>query len=87
MNIIDIIIIIVLAFGFVLGFLRGFTKELVNFLGLFVVLILSFILKNLFLTSYHLLSLEKRHHPTIKCSYIIIPNIYSYINSICLFFY
>ena len=46
MNIIDIIIIIVLAFGFVLGFLRGFTKELVNFLGLFVVLILSFILKN-----------------------------------------
>ena len=46
MNIIDIVIIIVLVFGFILGFLRGFTKELVNFLGLFVVLILSFILKN-----------------------------------------
>ena len=46
MNIIDIVIIIVLVFGFILGFLRGFTKELVNFLGLFVVLILSFIFKN-----------------------------------------
>lgn len=46
MNAIDIVIIIILAFGFLLGFVRGFTKELVNFLGLFVVLVLSFILKN-----------------------------------------
>lgn len=46
MNVIDIIIIIVLGFGFVLGFFRGFTKELVNFLGLISILILSFILKN-----------------------------------------
>ena len=46
MNFIDIIIITILLFGFVLGFIRGFTKELVNFLGLFVVLILSFLLKN-----------------------------------------
>ena len=46
MNVIDIIILIVLGFGFVLGFFRGFTKELVNFLGLLAVLILSFILKN-----------------------------------------
>ena len=46
MSTIDIAIIVLLAFGFILGFLRGFTKELVNFLGLFVVLILSFILKN-----------------------------------------
>lgn len=46
MNVIDIVIIILLALGFLLGFARGFTKELVNFLGLFVVLVLSFILKN-----------------------------------------
>ena len=46
MNVIDIVIIIVLAFGFILGFMRGFTKELVNFLGLFAVLVLSFIFKN-----------------------------------------
>lgn len=46
MYIIDIIIIILLCFGFLLGFVRGFTRELVNFLGLIVVLVLSFILKN-----------------------------------------
>ena len=43
---VDIVILIVLAFGFFIGFIRGFTKELVNFLGLFVVLVLSFIFKN-----------------------------------------
>ena len=46
MNIVDIVILIILAFGFFIGFIRGFTKELVNFLGLFAILAFSFILKN-----------------------------------------
>lgn len=44
--IIDILLIIILLFGFVIGFKRGFTKQLVSFLGILIVLILSFILKN-----------------------------------------
>ena len=46
MNIIDIVILIFLAFGALIGFKRGFTRELVSLLGIFVILILSFILKN-----------------------------------------
>jgi len=46
MNIIDIIIIILLAFGALLGFKRGFTKALVKGLGTFIVVILAFLLKN-----------------------------------------
>lgn len=46
MNIIDIIIIIILAFGAVLGFKRGFTKALVKGAGFIVVVILAFLLKN-----------------------------------------
>ena len=41
-----LLILILLAFGALLGFKRGFTRELVSFLGIFVILILSFILKN-----------------------------------------
>ena len=46
MNILDIVILILIAFGAILGFKRGFTRELVSLLGIFVILILSFILKN-----------------------------------------
>lgn len=46
MNIVDIIILILLAFGALIGFKRGFTRELVSLVGIFVILILSFMLKN-----------------------------------------
>ena len=46
MNIVDIIILIFLAFGAVSGFKRGFTKQLLSSLGLILVVIVSFILKN-----------------------------------------
>ena len=46
MSVVDIVILIFLAFGVLLGFKRGFTRELVSFIGIFVILILSFILKN-----------------------------------------
>lgn len=43
---IDIIILIFIAFGFLIGFKRGFTRELVSFIEIFVIIVLSFILKN-----------------------------------------
>lgn len=46
MNVVDIVILILIAFGGLLGFKRGFTRELVSLLGIFVILFLSFILKN-----------------------------------------
>lgn len=46
MNIVDILILIFLGFGALIGFKRGFTRQLVSFLGIFVILILSFVLKN-----------------------------------------
>lgn len=46
MNVVDILILIFLVFGALLGFVRGFTKQLVSLLGIFVILVLSFILKN-----------------------------------------
>lgn len=46
MNIVDIIIFIILAFGALLGFKRGFTRTLVESLGLIVVIVLAFYLKN-----------------------------------------
>ena len=46
MNVVDIIILIFLAFGAVLGFKRGFTKQLVSLVGIFAIIILSFLLKN-----------------------------------------
>ena len=42
----DIIILIFLAFGALLGFKRGFTRQLVALVGLVVIIILSFLLKN-----------------------------------------
>ncbi len=46
MNIADIVIIIFILFGALLGFKRGFTRELVSFVGVFLIIILSFLLKN-----------------------------------------
>lgn len=46
MNVVDIVILIFLAFGALIGFKRGFTHELVSLLGIFVIIILSYILKN-----------------------------------------
>lgn len=46
MNIIDAVIILVLLAGAVFGLKRGFTKQLLSFLGIFVVVVLAFWLKN-----------------------------------------
>lgn len=46
MSIVDIIILIFLGFGALIGFKRGFTRQLVSLVGIFVILILSFLLKN-----------------------------------------
>lgn len=46
MNIVDALIILVIIAGGLVGFKKGFTRELVSFLGVFVVIILSFLLKN-----------------------------------------
>lgn len=46
MDITSIIILIILAFGALIGFKRGFTRQLVSLLGIFIVLVLSFMLKN-----------------------------------------
>lgn len=46
MNIVDIGIVIMLLFGAILGFKRGFTNELVNAIGLILVIALAFIFKN-----------------------------------------
>ena len=46
MNIVDVIIIIFLAFGALVGFRRGFTKQLISSVGLIAVVILAFIFKN-----------------------------------------
>ena len=43
---VDLIIILVIILCGLIGLKRGFTKELVCFLGFFLVIILSFILKN-----------------------------------------
>ena len=42
----DIAILIFLAFGALLGFKRGFTRQLVCLIGIFAILVLSYILKN-----------------------------------------
>ena len=46
MNIVDALIILVIIAGGLVGFKKGFTRELVSFLGVFLVIILSFLLKN-----------------------------------------
>lgn len=46
MNIADIVILIALALGAVAGFKAGVIKKTVDFLGIFIIIILSFYLKN-----------------------------------------
>ena len=46
MGIVDIIILIFLAFGALIGFKRGFTRQLVSLVGIFVIIVLSFLFKN-----------------------------------------
>lgn len=46
LTIIDLLILILIAFSAILGFKKGFTKELVSFLGFFIIVVLAFILKN-----------------------------------------
>ena len=46
MNIVDILIIIFILIGGLLGFKRGAVKEFVSAIGFFVVVVLSFLLKN-----------------------------------------
>lgn len=46
MSIVDIILLVVLAFGALIGFKRGFTKELVSFIGFILAVVLAFYLKD-----------------------------------------
>lgn len=46
MNIVDVMVVLFLLLGAILGFKRGFTRALVSFLGVLVILILSYIFKN-----------------------------------------
>lgn len=46
MNIVDIIIIIFILFGFLIGWKNGFTKQLVTTIGFILAVILAYILKN-----------------------------------------
>ncbi len=46
MNVVDVLIIIFLIFGIFIGFKRGFTRQLVSLVAIFMILILSFLLKN-----------------------------------------
>ncbi len=46
MNIVDFIIILIILGCGLIGFKRGLTRELVSFLGFFIVIVLSFYLKN-----------------------------------------
>lgn len=46
MSIVDLIFIMVIIISGLIGFKRGFTKELVCFVGFFLIIVLSFLLKN-----------------------------------------
>lgn len=46
MNVVDIIIIIFLMFGFLIGWKRGFTRQILAVVGIFVSIILSYFLKD-----------------------------------------
>lgn len=46
MNIVDIIILIFIAFGALLGWKHGFFKQLISFVGVILIVILAFFLKN-----------------------------------------
>lgn len=46
MSIVDIVILIFLGFGALIGLKRGFTRQLVSLIGIFAIIIFSFLLKN-----------------------------------------
>lgn len=46
MNLIDAIIILFLVLGAIMGFKHGFTRQLVSFLGILIITVVSFFLKN-----------------------------------------
>ncbi len=46
MNVVDLIILIVIVIGGLIGGKRGFTRQLISFVGIFAILIFSFLLKN-----------------------------------------
>ena len=46
MFLVDIVILLFLGFGFVIGFKRGFTRELVSLVGIILITVLAFIIKN-----------------------------------------
>ncbi len=46
MNLIDVLVILILVYCAFMGFRRGFTKELVSFVGVFVIIVFAFLLKN-----------------------------------------
>ena len=60
--IISIVIIILLMFGIIIGAKRGFTYQLIKMLGIFLVLTLSFLLKNklalLFLNHFNFIEID-----------------------------
>ncbi len=45
MNVVDVVIILLLAMGFVVGMKKGFTRQLVDTVGVIVIIILAFLLK------------------------------------------
>ena len=46
MNLIDVLVLLLLIYCAFMGFRRGLTKELVSFAGVFVIIVLAFLLKN-----------------------------------------
>jgi Colicin V production protein. len=51
MNIVDIVVIILLALGAIVGYKKGFTSQLLDTVGLIVIIVLSFLLKG-FITGF-----------------------------------
>ena len=46
MNFVDIVILIILAFGALIGFKRGMTRQLLSLIGMILVVVFAFLLKN-----------------------------------------
>ena len=46
MNVVDVVILIFLAFGALMGFKKGFTNQLVSLVGIFAIIVFSYLLKN-----------------------------------------
>ena len=61
--IISIVILILLGFGVLLGIKRGFTYQLIKMIGIFLILILAYLLQdgcaNIFLKYFNFISLDK----------------------------